>query len=480
MIDVLKTTLTATQINKMKLALTAKLPIFNKPGKYTEVKFYEDKGDVIRMPRFYASSNVNQKNLDENLLECRLNPDLRFKGNLLDTKSRPQITAFHALEKHLKQHQGGMVVMAPGSGKTNLFIAVALHFGLKVMVIVHTDFLLSQWKKRIEDFVTSSGAPVKIGMIQQDVCETEGCDFVLASIQSLHSRDYDPESLRCGMMVVDEVHHIAAATFSKVLGKVKHYYSVGLTATLKRGDHLEYVIEYLVGSCCFQMKIPKNDKVQVNMITYSLGPQKEIVYDNGTTGLSSMVTILTKDTLRNKLIEDIINLLYLKFPTRKGLLLSERVDHLKQIYRKLDPSMCAVITGNIHTEMTKKERAQEKKKREELKFTKFLTLSTYKMFSEAVDFDGDFVILATPKVSIEQSTGRILRGRDLKHNPVIFDLVDPFSSFDIWRWTRFNFYKKRGYEIICLKELQIYNEIKQTNLNQQKTRDPKRTRDMMQ
>lgn len=479
MIDILKSILTELQISKTKLALTAQISIFNKPGEYKEIKFYEDYRDFIRVPRFYAALHLSEKKLDESLLECKINPQLRFGGSLFDTTARPQITAFHAIDKHVKQHHGGMVVMAPGSGKTNLFIAVALHFGLKVIVLVHTDFLLSQWKKRIEDFVISSGTPVKIGLIQQDVCESVGCDFVLASIQSLHSRDYPSETLRCGLMVVDEVHHIAAATFSKVLGKVKHYYSMGLTATPKRGDHLEHMIEHLVGACCFKMEVPKNDKVQVNMITYSLGQQREIKYKNGTTGLSSMVTNLTKDALRNKLLADIIKLLYMKFPTRKGLLLSARVDHLKQIYRRLDPSMCAIITGNVHTEMTKKERALAKKQREELKFTKFITLSTFKMFSEAVDFDGDFVVLATPKVNIEQSTGRILRGRDLTHSPVIFDVVDPFSSFDVWRWSRFNFYKKRGYEIVCLKEFQIYNEFKRTNPNLQKSHDPKRKRDML-
>ena len=194
------------------------------------------------------------------------------------------------------------------------------------------------------------------------------------------------------------------------------------------------------------------------MITFTMGQQQEIVYKNGTIGLSSMITSLAKDVLRNKLLVDIITLLYQKFPGRKGLLLSDRVDHLKQIYRLLDPEICAIITGVLHTEMTKPERAKMKKTRQEIQFNKFVTLSTFKMFSEAVDFDGDFVILATPKVNIEQSTGRILRGRALAHNPVIFDIVDPFSSFDTWRWARLTHYTKRGYEIIYLKELQVYNE----------------------
>ena len=466
MIIIETSSLSAHELSNLKLTLTFKLKEYNNPTGYKEVKFYEERGNTIRIPRFYAAlhlSNINYA--DESLKSLVQQTGLRFNGKLQETKTRPQITAFHATVKQLQTTKGALLVLPPGTGKTNLAIAIALHLRLKVLVLVHTDFLLTQWQKRITDFVIGTN-PVKIGLIQQDTCDSDGCDFVLASIQSLHSRDYDTKDLACGLLIVDEAHHIAANTFSQVLAKIPHYYSMGLTATPKRGDGLGPMIEYLLGSRCFELEVPRNKNVQVNMITYTLGQEKEIVYKNGTVGISSMVTLLTKDALRNKLLVDIISLLYMKFPTRKGLLLSDRVDHSKQIYHKLDPSMSAIITGNIHTEMTKKERAQRKKEKKEVEFTKFITLSTYKMFSEAVDFDGDFIILSTPKVNIEQSTGRILRGRNLKHDPVIFDIVDPFSSFDVWRWTRFNFYKKRGYEIVCLKEFQIYNEAKRTSQHQ--------------
>lgn len=477
MINIRKSQLSDVQISRLKVALTAKVPDFCNPVIVKNIFFFEEHEKYFRVPRFYIFSTISQEfTVDDDLLRYKQTAGLRYNGILQETPSRPQISAFNATVNHLRAKFGGLVVMAPGSGKTNLAIAIALHFGLKVMVVAHTDFLLSQWKQRITDFVSGD---VKIGIIQQDVCESKNCDFVIASMQSLNSRTYPEESLRCGLLIVDEAHHIAAATFSKIVGIIPHYYSLGLTATPKRGDRLGHMVELLLGQKCFNMTIPVNGKVQVNMITYSFGQQKEIVYKNGLVGLSSMTTILTKDALRNKLLLDVINLLFLKFPTRKGLLLSARVDHLKQLYKNLDPSMCAIITGNVHSEMTKKERMIAKKNREEVRFNKFLTLSTFKMFSEAIDFDGDFIILATPKANVEQSTGRVLRGRDSKHMPLIFDIVDPFSSFDVWRWVRFNFYKKRGYEIICLKEHQIFHETKRTSPNQPKNRTPKRKQDTL-
>ena len=72
-----------------------------------------------------------------------------------------------------------------------------------------------------------------------------------------------------------------------------------------------------------------------------------------------------------------------------------------------------------------------------------------------VDFDGDFLILATLRSKVEQAVGRILRGRALEHNPVVFDVVDPFSIFEKQKWKRQHFYKKRGYSLVYLSEAQV-------------------------
>jgi superfamily II DNA or RNA helicase len=384
--------------------------------------------------------------------------NLNFRGKLFNTPSRPQEQAVKSVMQHLISTKGGIMILPPGSGKTNMAIYMAVNLvrgGMKTLVLAHSDFLLCQWKARIEQFVDGD---VKIGLLQQDSCIYENCDFVLGSLQSIHARDYPKAALVYGLVIVDECHHIAASTFFHAMSKLTYVYSLGLTATPTRNDGLTKVLEYTLGPVAFRSLAPQNNQVQVNMITYTLGKETEIIYKNKVIGISSMLTNLTKDRLRNSVITSLISLMYKTYPNRKGLLLSDRVDHLKELYRNMDQSMCSIITGNIHTEISTKERSKRKRDRQELTFDKYLTMSTYKLFEEAVDFDGDFIILATPKVRVEQCTGRILRGRNTSIRPLIIDLVDPFSSFARWAKTREGFYAKNGYEVLQILEKQIIQQ----------------------
>ena len=341
-------------------------------------------------------------------------------------------------------------------------IASAASVGLRTIVLCLHEEWLNQWKSRIQQNMSSN---VKIGWTSnEDVCEWQDCDVVLMfmscpshCVTIIHSA-----ALTCGLVIVDEVHHVSCKSYIQALCKIRHRFSLGLTATPKKHKELNKRIEWMIGEPCCKIERLPDQRVQVNMISYSLGRQREILTKEGNKHFAVMVTLLTKDAVRNRLLLDVIRLLFRSQPNRKGLLLSERVEHLKVLHRQLDPAICAVITHDIHTEMSKKERAARKRLRQELRFEKFITLSTYQMFGEATDFDGDFVILASPKADAEQSTGRIMRGRTLAHSPVIIDVVDPFSCFDIWRWNRLRFYQKMDYDILHLTEQQIFSAADRT------------------
>jgi superfamily II DNA or RNA helicase len=79
--------------------------------------------------------------------------------------------------------------------------------------------------------------------------------------------------------------------------------------------------------------------------------------------------------------------------------------------------------------------------------SKQIVIATYAMASEALDIRTlTTLIMATPKTSIEQSVGRILREKHSR--PLVVDVVDSHQVFrNQWNKRR-AFYKKQGYTIV--------------------------------
>jgi superfamily II DNA or RNA helicase len=440
--------LSQDEFSTLKSRLTCKVEEF-KTKEIRDLCFFHEVNESIYVPRHILS----RERLMSEIFPSSKCPKMKSKCLFTSSLRPAQIEALHNIGKCLDSTFGGILIAPPGIGKTRIAIALACALGLRCTVLCFQQDLMDQTKQQIAQCVPNA----KIGWIQSNVCEYQDCDFILASVWSIAERsNYPEDALTCGVLIVDEVHHVACKTYIQAFCKMRPRFVLGLTATPRPNKELNEMVEYMIGPVCFRMQRPPNSQVQVNMISYSLGAQQEIRYANRSKNWSYMITLLTKDNIRNRLLIDLIKLIYKAFPKRKGLLLSARVDHLKQLYRELDPSICVVITNDVHTDLNKQERAAKKRKHENLPFEKFLTLSTYPKMGEGTDFDGDFVILATPQPKAEQSTGRITRERDLEHRPVIFDIVDPFSCFDEWRWLRYRYYESNSYEILMLRERDIF------------------------
>jgi len=83
---------------------------------------------------------------------------------------------------------GGALLQAqPAFGKTACALEVARRLGRRTLILVHQEFFLDQWRKRIEQFLPEA----RIGIIQQDRMEYartkggEAPDFVIGLLQSL-------------------------------------------------------------------------------------------------------------------------------------------------------------------------------------------------------------------------------------------------------------------------------------------------------
>ena len=355
--------------------------------------------------------------------------DAIFEGEL-----RPyQKKACELTTQTLKKNYGALLLACCGAGKTIMAIHLACTFGVRVGIVVHKEFLLTQWKERIAAFCPDA----TIGIVQQNRCDI-GCDFTLFMMHSTISRMYDNPTVfsQIGMVVVDECHHISAKFFSQIMQKFPAEYRLGLTATPDRADGLGFALNYFFGptACQIQRESEAGQQATVHRCFYKDGKQTAITMSNGKLLYAKMITRLVEDEKRNEFVlEQIIK------QVKNGkcvLVASERRKHLQELAALLPSS----ISHAFYVGETSKKRKRE---REENKEDCDVLFTTYQMASEGLDIKRlNCLVMATPKKQIEQVVGRILRKKDGK--PVVVDIVDNFSVFAGLAKSRMRFYKSKN------------------------------------
>ena len=114
--------------------------------------------------------------------------DITFKGSLRD-KQQPIIKSFmDSCEEgpYKTKSRGGIISVPCGWGKTIMALYLISALKRKTIVIVHKEFLLNQWIKRIEEFLPEA----RIGIIQASKVDVQNKDIVIGMLQSLSSKDY--------------------------------------------------------------------------------------------------------------------------------------------------------------------------------------------------------------------------------------------------------------------------------------------------
>lgn len=320
----------------------------------------------------------------------------------------------------------------------------------KTLIIVHKNFLLEQWRERINQFLPGA----RIGTLKAQTIDVKDKDIVIASLQSLSMKTYEKHLLDdIGFVIVDEIHRTGTEVFSKALSKVNFQYSLGLTATLERKDGLSKVFTWSIGDVVFKDK-SRVDKVTIMPLSYfnkSPDYSKEEKMMNQKINTSKMITKITDFDPRTEFIIDAMHDLLREteldgtdhLRQRRFLVLSDRKNHLQSIERILndripDMNVGYYIGGMKDTELKESEK-------------KDIILATYSFASEGFDVPGlDTLILASPKSNMEQIIGRILREKEefRKNVPLVIDIVDEFSFFKNQALKRKRYYKKMKYNLI--------------------------------
>jgi superfamily II DNA or RNA helicase len=146
-----------------------------------------------------------------------------------------QLAASEAIMSGFGDFRRQLVVMPTGSGKTVLFAEAASQFQPgRTLVLAHREELIDQAVDKIAKF-TGLKAEVEMGQRKASL----DAPIVVASVQTLQRqarRDRWPKH-HFSLVVVDEAHHVLAASYLRVLSHFDAHSSVlGVTATPDRAD----------------------------------------------------------------------------------------------------------------------------------------------------------------------------------------------------------------------------------------------------
>lgn len=439
-----KSSLSKNELAKLYDELTVTPVISNSIASITPptITLYMESSKKIYLPKYYGLQKFGAP--DTYKYHDIQEVDVKFHG-LLRKEQHDPVTAFLNAAKNPVQ-AGGIINLACASGKTVMALYILSQLKMKSLIVVHKDFLLDQWRERIETFLPTA----RVGLIKAKIIDVEDKDIVLASLQSLAMKDYEPTCFKgFGFLIIDEVHRTGTEVFSQALKKLNMRVTLGLSATVTRKDGMSKVFKWYIGDIVYKGKRKKQDSVNVVMHQYwanDTAYNKEVSIGYNKLNFSRMISNICAYKPRTDMICGmIINLLHdeKSLKRRKVLVLSERKNHLASIKDTLHELDDSVTSGFYYGGMSPSQLEDSTKKD--------VLLGTFAMASEGFDLkELDTLVLATPKACVEQAVGRILRATESEraNNPLIIDIVDMFSIYERQAAKRKVLYAKCGFNVI--------------------------------
>jgi superfamily II DNA or RNA helicase len=427
-------------LDELRKTLTVKPQVpkvfVSNPNSVPRYKVYGEASDCLYLPKHFGISKFGPPTSTTRDVPQTPDEFWTFKGSLRDIQ-RPVVDAFLKPEPH-----DGILSLHTGGGKTVCALYIASQLKLPTLVIVHNSFLRDQWEERVKGFLPNA----RIGRIQGDLCEIDDREIIIAMLQTLSMKTISILKFRpLGLVIVDECHHIASEVFVQALPKVTSKYMLGLSATPSRKDGLMFVANWFLGPLLYTSDTGDKEDTGVHVEVYEYKNDdpvfNEILYNaQGVMFTSLMINKLAECEDRTRWLVEILKDVLEETPHRQVLVLSDRVQHTKDILAALPEglrSKAAILSTDVKAVA-----------RAEFCATKTILIATYAMCKEGFDVPTlNTLVMATPRPDVDQIVGRILRVEKSARTaaPLILDLVDP--QFRRQFQERNALYKQRAYKV---------------------------------
>ncbi len=347
-----------------------------------------------------------------------------------------------ALAKLLTQDIG-VLSGTTAFGKTVVAIKLIAERKVNTLIIVDKVNLVTQWKKRLTEFLTINEAlpdrvedkkrgrkkeNCTIGQLGAGKDKLSGI-IDIAVMQSLNKMGEVKDCVKnYGMIIVDECHHISAVSFEKILKSSNVKYVYGLTATPIRKDGHHPIIFMQCGSIQFKDDAKKQaakrpfEHYVIPRFTSLRVPLDKNEKDVSIQELYSEIVV---NEFRNQLItDDVVR----NFESgRNCLVLTERTAHVELLAKKLSERIPDVIslTGRMGVRQIREIMTRISETPDDKRLT---LVATGKYIGEGFDeprLDTLFLVMPISwKGTLQQYAGRLHKLFANKKEVQIYDYVD--------------------------------------------------------
>lgn len=371
--------------------------------------------------------------------------DLRELGEEIDINiilppREKQLVVCDQIDDLYEDGRTGFIINAStGFGKTYLGCHAIGVVKKTTLILIHKSDLEKQWRTSLKKFLGLGGSD--IGLIKGDICSVAGKAVVIGYVQSLMKEKryngwvYD----YFGLVIVDEVHIMAAGKFVNCMYQLPAKYRLGLSATTDRPDNKQHVFKDHIGKVLIKVDaLP----MPFNVLKISTGVQIPAWIPFKPGRMMTLCNWLGKHPQRQYLISSYV---------KKAYVLGRTIVCFADTKKHLDFAWdCLIDAGVNQNDIGRYQGGMTDAELETSAFKKVI-LATYKMTSVGTDYPHwDTAVLMTPKADARQVVGRVVREMPDKKMPLVLDFVDQhklllnfYSCRKKWYSTQANLIRER-------------------------------------
>ncbi|MCI9479886.1 MAG: DEAD/DEAH box helicase family protein [Lachnospiraceae bacterium] len=391
--------------------------------------------------------------------------DRREKGRPIrvafngDLKTQQDLAA-----QRLLAFDHGVLSAATAFGKTVVCSYLIAERKVNTLILLQSKDLLEQWVDELNKFLiideeppiykTKSGREKRrnsvIGILHGNKNTLTGIIDV-AMIGSIYSKGKFNEFINSyGMILMDECHHCGSSTSIKVMQKVNARYIYGVSATPKRGDHLEKIIFMLLGP--IRHSYTAKERAVEQGIGHYVYPRYTRLIDTNEskTDINGAYALISTNSARNEMILEDTRICVKE--GRTPVILTRYKEQAKYLYDHLqgDADNIFILYGD---NSDKENREVRRRLKEVPKDQSMILVATGQKIGEGFDYPRlDTLMLAAPvsfSSRLEQYIGRLNRDYDGKTEVIVYDYVDShIRDFDNMYAKRLRTYKRTGFQLM--------------------------------